>query len=98
MTVAEALRQIRVTQQTFCRWRKLYGGTGTEQYKEPKRLQKENERVPRAVSDLTLAKLILAGAAKGNVQALRVAGKCIDHVRQELGMSQRRACRTFGPH
>ena len=43
-----------------------YGGMGTDQLKELKRLQKENERLRRAVSDLTLDKLILAEAAKGN--------------------------------
>ena len=43
-----------------------YGGMGTDQLKELKRLQKENERLRKAVSDLTLDKLILAEAAKGN--------------------------------
>jgi hypothetical protein len=43
-----------------------YGGMGTEQLKELKRLQKENERLRRAVSDLTLDKLILKEAASGN--------------------------------
>ena len=43
-----------------------YGGMGADQLKELKRLQKENERLRRAVSDLTLDKLILAEAAKGN--------------------------------
>ena len=43
-----------------------YGGMGTEQLKELKRLQKENERLRRAVSDLTLDKLILREAASGN--------------------------------
>ena len=59
-------RQIGVTEQTFYRWKNKYGGMGTEQLKELKRLQKENERLRRAVSDLTLDKLILAEAAKGN--------------------------------
>lgn len=48
------------------RWKKTYGGMGTEQLKELKRLQKENERLRRAVSDLTLDKLILSEAARGN--------------------------------
>jgi hypothetical protein len=55
-----------VTEQTFYRWKKKCGGMGTEQLKELKRLQKENERLRSAVSDLTLDKLILAEAAKGN--------------------------------
>ncbi len=66
MTVAEAVRQIGVTQQTFYRWRKLYGGMGRSQLKRLKELEKENQRLRRAASDLTLDKLILTEAARGN--------------------------------
>ena len=66
LTIAEAVRQIGVTQQTYYRWRRQYGGMGANQLKELKRLQKENERLRRAVSDLTLDKLILSEAARGN--------------------------------
>ena len=66
MTVAEAVRQIGVTQQTFYRWRKLYGGMGRTQLKWFKELEKENQRLRRAASDLTLDKLILTEAARGN--------------------------------
>lgn len=62
----DAIRQIGVVEQTYYRWRKQYGGMGVDQLKELKRLQKENERLRRAVSDLTLDKLILTEAAKGN--------------------------------
>lgn len=51
---ADAIRQIGVTEQTFYRWRKKYGGIGTEQLRELNRHQKENERLRRVVSDLTL--------------------------------------------
>ena len=57
---------MQISEQTYYRWRKQYGGMGTNQLKELKRLQKENERLRRVVSDLTLDKLILAEAAKGN--------------------------------
>tara|TARA_R110002049_G_scaffold1976_1_gene14450 strand:- start:645 stop:1127 length:483 start_codon:yes stop_codon:yes gene_type:complete len=70
----DAIRQITVTEQTYYRWKKKYGGVGTEQLKELKRLQKENERSRRAVSDLTLDKLILKEAASGNFWAHRVGG------------------------
>ena len=50
----DAIRQVQITEQTFYRWRKQYGGMGTDQLKELKRLQKENDRLRRAVSDLTL--------------------------------------------
>jgi putative transposase len=66
MTIADAVRQIGVTQQTFYRWRKLYGGMGRSQLKRLKELEKETQRLWRAVSDLTLDKLILTEAARGN--------------------------------
>jgi transposase-like protein len=67
----DAIRQIGVVEQTYYRWRKQYGGMGVDQLKELKRLQKENDRLRRAVSDLTLDKLILTEAAKGNVWSAR---------------------------
>ena len=60
----DAIRQIGVTEQTYDRWKKKYGGMGADQLKELRRLQKENDRLRKAVSDLTLDKLILADAAK----------------------------------
>ena len=66
MSIGDAVRQIGVTQQTYYRWRKLYGGMGREQLKRLKELEKENQRLRRAVSDLTLDKLILTEAAQGN--------------------------------
>ena len=66
MSRLDAIRQIGVVEQTYYRWRKQYGGVGVDQLKELKRLQKENERLRRAVSDLTLDKLILKEAARGN--------------------------------
>ena len=62
----DAIREIGVVEQTYYRWRKQYGGMGTDQLKELKHLQKENDRLRRAVSDLTLEKLILSEAARGN--------------------------------
>jgi hypothetical protein len=61
-----AYSPISVTEQTYYRWKKKYGGMGIEQLKKLKRLQKENECLRRAVSDLTLDKLILKEAALGN--------------------------------
>ena len=66
MARLDAFRQIGVVEQTYYRWRKQYGGMGVDQLKELKRLQKENDRLRKAVSDLTLDKLILKEAARGN--------------------------------
>jgi transposase-like protein len=64
--VAEAVRTIGVTPFTYYRWRKEYGGLKVDQVKRLKELEKENERLRKAVSDLTLEKLILKEAASGN--------------------------------
>ena len=66
LTIADAVRQISVTEQTYYRWRKQYGGMTRVQLKRLKELEKENLRLRRAISDLTLDKLILTEAAQGN--------------------------------
>ena len=66
MTVADAIRQIGVTEVTYYRWRNEYGGLKTDQVRRIKELEKENLRLRKAVSDLTLDKLILQEASKGN--------------------------------
>jgi transposase-like protein len=65
-TVAEIVRELGITDQTYYRWRKEYGGLKVSQAKRLKELEKENTRLKRAVADLTLDKLILEEAAKGN--------------------------------
>lgn len=65
-SVQEAVRQIGVTVQTYYRWRKEYGGMNRDQLKRLKELETENQRLRRAVSDLTLDKMILSEAARGN--------------------------------
>ena len=65
-STAEAVRQIGVTETTYFRWRREFGGLKTDQVKRLKDLEAENARLRRAVSDLTLDKMILAEAAKGN--------------------------------
>src|SRR3954454_878592 len=64
-TVAEAIRSVGVTEVTFYRWRQDYGGLKGDQVKRLKELEAENTRLRRAVSDLTLEKLILREAASG---------------------------------
>ena len=65
-SIADAVRQIGVTANTYYRWRKEYGGMNRDQLKRLKALEAENQRLRRAVSDLTLDKMILAEAARGN--------------------------------
>jgi transposase-like protein len=63
--VAEAVRTIGVTEVTYYRWRSEYGGLKGDQVKRLKELEAENNRLRRAVSDLTIEKLILKEAAGG---------------------------------
>ena len=65
-STAEAVRSIAVSEQTYFRWRSEFGGMKTDQLKPLKGLELENARLRRAVSDLTLDKLILKEAARGN--------------------------------
>ena len=65
-SVAEAIRSIGVTEVTYYRWRSEYGGLKGSQVKRLKELETENSRLRRAISDLTLDKMILTEAARGN--------------------------------
>jgi len=71
-TLADAIRQIGVSEVTYYRWRQEFGGLKTEQIKRLKELELENNRLRKAVSDLTLDKLILQEATRGNYWAPRV--------------------------
>ena len=64
--VSEICREIGVTENTYYRWRKEYGGMQIDQARRLKELERENARLKRAVADLTLDNLILKEASKGN--------------------------------
>lgn len=64
-TVADAVRAIGVTEPTYYRWRTEFGGLKLDQLKRLKELERENARLRKAVSDLTLEKVILKEAASG---------------------------------
>ena len=63
--IADAVRAIGVTEVTYYRWRQEYGGLKSDQVRKLKDLEAENARLRRAVSDLTLDKMILKEAARG---------------------------------
>jgi len=65
-SASEAIRSIGVSEVTYYRWRQEFGGLKSDQVKRLKDLETENTRLRRAVSDLTLDKLILQEAARGN--------------------------------
>ena len=65
-TVGEASKKIGVTEQTYYRWRKEYGGMRVEQARRLKELEKENSRLKRLVADLSVDNAILKEAVRGN--------------------------------
>jgi transposase-like protein len=65
-SVAQVSRELEITEQTYYRWRKEYGGMKVSQARRLKELEQENVRLKRAVADLTLDKLILREALEGN--------------------------------
>ena len=65
-SVADSVRSIGVTEVTYYRWRKEFGGLKLDQVKRLKELETENARLRKAIADLTLDKLILKEAASGN--------------------------------
>ena len=64
--VGEASRKLGITEQTYYRWRKEYGGMRVEQAKRLKELEKENSRLKKLVADITLDNASLKEAARGN--------------------------------
>ena len=65
-TVAQACKECEISEQSYYRWRNEYGGLKSDQVKRLKDLETENARLRKAVSDLTLDKLILQEASRGN--------------------------------
>lgn len=65
-TVGEICRGIGISEQSYYRWRREYGGLKLDQARRLKELERENTRLKRAVADLTLEKLVLKEAAEGN--------------------------------
>ena len=65
-TVGEASRKLGVTEQTYYRWRREYGGMRVEQAKRLRELEKENTRLKKLVADISLDNAILKEAARGN--------------------------------
>ncbi|WFG38641.1 IS3 family transposase [Candidatus Lucifugimonas marina] len=92
-SVGQAVREIGVTDHTYYRWRREYGGLDLDQAKKLKKLEKENARLKRTVADLALDKQILKEAGRGKLLSPSRRRKCVKHVQRILpGVSERRAC------
>ena len=65
-TTAQVCRKLEISEQTYCRWRRLYGGLKVEQARRLKSLEKENDRLEKVVAEQALDIAILKEAASGN--------------------------------
>ena len=94
--MAEAIRQLGISEVAFYRWRKGYGGLSGDQLGRLEQLEKENEWLRRTVADLTLDKQTPAHAAPGKLLSPSRHHQCIQRVRSRLGISEWRASRLLG--
>jgi transposase-like protein len=95
--ISECVREIGVTEVTYYRWRKRYGGIESDLAEYLTELETEITRLRRLVSDLTLEKLILVEATTGTLSPeLRAA--YVLHAKAAFGISERRACQALGQH
>jgi putative transposase len=92
--MVDAIRQIGVSEVTYYRWRQEFGGLKIEQVKRLKDLELENSRLRKAVSDLTLD----TGGCSGKLLSPARRRACIEQVRAQLHVSERRACAALGQH
>ena len=88
-------RALEISEQTYYRWRKEYGGLRTDQAHRLKELERENVRLKRLVADLPLDKAMLQEAALGKTVSPAARRKSVTHVRAVFGVSERRACRVI---
>ena len=96
-TVGEICRRIGVSEQSYYRWRREYGGLKVDQARRLKELEQENGRLKRAVADLTLDKLILKEAAEGNVWSAPLGASVIKVCAERLRQCIRPLCGAWTP-
>ena len=89
-TIGAICRGIGITEQSYYRWRREYGGLKLDQAKRLKDLERENDRLKKAVSELTLDKL------RGKILSPCRKRACVEHVRSHLEVSERRTCAVVG--
>jgi len=94
-TIAEAVRGIGVTENTYYRWKREYGSMDRDQVKRLKDLETENARLRKLVADLSLDKDILKEALEGKILSPTRKRDAVRHIRKTLDVSERRACRTI---
>ncbi|MDL2324611.1 IS3 family transposase [Ruminococcaceae bacterium OttesenSCG-928-A16] len=93
-TIGEAVRQIGVSEQTYYRWRKKYGGMNICEARRHRELEKENARLKKLVADLSLDNAILKDIAPGKLLSPAKRRLAVRQAQEKYRLSQRRACRA----
>ena len=96
-SISDCLQEIGLTEVTYYRWRNRYGGLESDQAERMTELEAEIAQLRRAVSDLTLDKLILMEATTGSLSP-ELRSSYVLHAKAAVGISERRACRALGQH
>ncbi|MEL6394356.1 MAG: IS3 family transposase, partial [Planctomycetota bacterium] len=94
-TVAEASRQLGISDQTYFKWRREYGGLKTDQAKRFKELERENAQLKKLVAELSLDKRMLQDVAFGKLLSPRKTRDAVHALRARYRVSERRACRVL---
>jgi len=96
-TISDCLQEIGLTEVTYYRWRNRYGGLESDHAERLMELETEIAQLRRAVSDLTLDKLILVEATTGSLSP-ELRSSYVLHAKTVMGISERRACQALGQH
>ncbi|WCS22919.1 IS3 family transposase [Methylobacterium sp. NMS14P] len=97
-SLALACKEAEISEQSYYRWRKEYGGLQVDQARKMKDLERENARLRRLVADLSLVSQVLADVASGNGIAPERRRQAVAGIREKYGLSERHACRIVGQH
>jgi putative transposase len=92
--VAELIRQVGITEQTLCRWKKQYKGLETDQVRQFKQIQEENARLKRLVAELTLDKVMLQDVLGKKTVTPSRRRPVVSYLHDTYRVSERRACRV----
>ncbi|WP_182180764.1 IS3 family transposase [Methylobacterium radiotolerans] len=97
-SLALACKEAEISEQSYYRWRKEYGGLQVDQAGKMKELERENARLRRLVADLSLEKQVLADVAGGKLVVPERRRQAVAGIRERCGLSERHACRIVGQH
>jgi putative transposase len=95
MPVADAFRHIGISEQTFYRWKKQCAGFDSDQARQLKQLQEENERLKKIVAEISLSNAMLLASSK-KVVRMDKRRVIVDYLKSSYSTSERRACRLVG--